>query len=372
MKHLFLILSTLVIVWSCSTDDDPQTQEEPSASFNRQAMLVNWADKIIVPAYRDFQQSTNELQRRTVEFTATPNEVNLATLRNQWITSYRAFQKVSMFEIGRAEQLRFRDRMNTYPVNVAEVENFITTGDYNFELPSTNDAQGFPAMDYLLNGLAPTDAEIANIYFGSNGLAHKAYLEAVVESIHVLATDVYNNWETSFRDDFVANNGFSASASVDKLTNDFIFYFEKSLRAGKIGIPAGVFSNEPLPQNVEGLYYGYLSKILALDALDAAEGFFRGRTNNTGNVYGESFETYLDFLNTIKNGADLSDLIIAQFEEARVAIELLNTDFTEQIATDNTAMLNAYDELQRNVILLKVDMLQALSIDVDYVDTDGD
>ena len=123
MKHLFLILSTLVIVWSCSTDDDPQTQEEPSASFNRQAMLVNWADKIIVPAYRDFQQSTNELQRRTVEFTATPNEVNLATLRNQWITSYRAFQKVSMFEIGRAEQLRFRDRMNTYPVNVAEVEN---------------------------------------------------------------------------------------------------------------------------------------------------------------------------------------------------------------------------------------------------------
>ena len=77
-------------------------------------------------------------------------------------------------------------------------------------------------------------------------------------------------------------------------------------------------------------------------------------------------------MNTIKNGADLSDLIIAQFEEARVAIELLNTDFTEQIATDNTAMLNAYDELQRNVILLKVDMLQALSIDVDYVDTDGD
>jgi hypothetical protein len=35
-------------------------------------------------------------------------------------------------------------------------------------------------------------------------------------------------------------------------------------------------------------------------------------------------------------------------------------------------MLGAYDELQRNVILMKVDMLQALSIDVDYIDADGD
>ncbi len=35
-------------------------------------------------------------------------------------------------------------------------------------------------------------------------------------------------------------------------------------------------------------------------------------------------------------------------------------------------MLLTFDELQRNVILLKVDMLQALDINVDFVDTDGD
>jgi hypothetical protein len=35
-------------------------------------------------------------------------------------------------------------------------------------------------------------------------------------------------------------------------------------------------------------------------------------------------------------------------------------------------MLETYDELQRNVILMKVDMLQALSIDINYVDADGD
>ncbi len=39
---------------------------------------------------------------------------------------------------------------------------------------------------------------------------------------------------------------------------------------------------------------------------------------------------------------------------------------------DNVQMLTLYDEMQRLVVLLKVDMLQALSINVDYVDADGD
>ena len=35
-------------------------------------------------------------------------------------------------------------------------------------------------------------------------------------------------------------------------------------------------------------------------------------------------------------------------------------------------MLETYDELQKAVVLLKVDMLQVLNIKVDFVDADGD
>ena len=35
-------------------------------------------------------------------------------------------------------------------------------------------------------------------------------------------------------------------------------------------------------------------------------------------------------------------------------------------------MTKAYDELQKAVVLLKVDMLQAFNVNVDYVDADGD
>ena len=35
-------------------------------------------------------------------------------------------------------------------------------------------------------------------------------------------------------------------------------------------------------------------------------------------------------------------------------------------------MIAAYDALQQNVIYTKVDMMQALNVTIDYVDSDGD
>ena len=80
----------------------------------------------------------------------------------------------------------------------------------------------------------------------------------------------------------------------------------------------------------------------------------------------------MDFLNTIKNGEDLSTLINTQFNVSRTQLNSLDDNFVQQINTNNSEMLQTFDELQRNVILLKVDMLQALDINVDFVDTDGD
>jgi len=50
----------------------------------------------------------------------------------------------------------------------------------------------------------------------------------------------------------------------------------------------------------------------------------------------------------------------------------LSDDLGNQIETDNTLMTKTYDELQKVVVLMKVDMLQALNVKVDYVDADGD
>jgi hypothetical protein len=42
------------------------------------------------------------------------------------------------------------------------------------------------------------------------------------------------------------------------------------------------------------------------------------------------------------------------------------------VETDNTQMTEAFDALQKVVVLLKIDMVQAMSIRLDYADSDGD
>ena len=368
----FIILLSL-IVFACSTSDDGGgTSEETDDNFNRSAMLINWADNIIIPAYTAFNADVAVMVQASSVFTETPSEANLQNLRSAWKDAYVSFQSVSMFEIGKAEELNFRNRLNVYPTDVTSIEENVSNNTYNFSLPSNIAIQGFPAIDYLINGLAGTDTEIVAFYNSeSTATGYNGYLNELTNTVLELSTTVLNDWEGSYRSTFVAGTSSSATGSVDKLVNDFLFYYEKSLRAGKIGIPAGVFSVDPLPEKVEALYSKEIGKELLLAAITASQNFFNGKSFTSASE-GESLKSYLDFLNTIKNGDDLSTLINNQFDISKTKAAELGNDLALQVTTDNSKMTETYDELQRNVILLKVDMLQALSINVDFVDADGD
>lgn len=369
MKKIALLSLTILIFWSC-TDIGPSG---PSADdFDREAILVNWADNIIIPALTNFAELTEELNSAANTFSDTPTPQNLNDLREQWLEAYKAWQHVSMFEMGIAMELRYRDNLNIYPTDPDEIRENIEEGSYNLELPSLNDSQGFPALDYLLYGLADNDAELLTYYTtNEHADAYKTYVTDLTTRIDTLTNTVLDEWTTGFRDEFVSNSGSGANSSLDMMVNDYIFYYEKALRAGKIGIPAGVFSGSPLSSHVEGYYSGEFSKELFMESLDAAENFFNG-THFDSDESGESLRSYLEFLDTMKDGESLASLISNQFEVARQEAQELNNNFAEQVETDNTMMLSTYDKLQKNVVFMKVDMLQALNINVDYVDADGD
>jgi hypothetical protein len=151
------------------------------------------------------------------------------------------------------------------------------------------------------------------------------------------------------------------------LINDYIYYYEKGLRANKFGIPSGVFSATPLPEKVEGRYNSTVSKELALTAVMAVQNLFEGK-HYKASTTGVSLKSYLIKLDR----TDIATSTTSQFNIATAQIETLADSFATQIDTDNIAMTKAYDELQKAVRLLKLDMLQAFNISVDYVDADGD
>ena len=365
----YTLITCFVLLMSCGGGKGPGTGLEPVDDFDRKQMLSDWADGIIIPAYEAYVLSLDSMKQSAEAFAQQTSPSKLAVLRESWREAYAKWQYVAMFEIGKAEELSLRSYTNVYPCDTNALIDNISSGNYKLELPSTIDMQGFPALDFMLNGLAPTDIEITDIYTADASYAF--YLRQLCERLYSLTKEVLNDWKANYRSAFIENFASSATGSVDKLVNDFVYYYERHLRAGKVGIPAGVFSGKIEAQTVEALYAADMSRTLLLHALDACQKFFNGLPAYDG-FEGQSLAQYLDYLNTIKTGADLSKLINEQFQSAREEINDLDEDFRQQIQSDNIQLLEAYDALQMNVIFLKVDMMQALNIRVDYVDADGD
>ncbi|RXJ45804.1 imelysin family protein [Gelidibacter gilvus] len=372
IKNIALVFG-LALIMGCSSTDDSDKGGSGTDDFDRSALLKNLADNIIIPAYQDFGPKLTTLKGSIESFVATPNQSTLEAARKNWLIAYKAWQHVEMFNIGKAEALNeYYYFMNIYPVTVSDIENGVSTGNYDLNTPNYHDAQGFPALDYLLYGVAADDAGIvAKFTSDPKAEGYKDYLTDVINRMDNLTQQVITDWTSGYRDQFVNSSKNTATSSLNKFVNDFIFYYEKGLRANKIGIPSGVFSTTPLADKVEGYYNQEVSKALTLEALNAVQDVFNGKSFN-GSTTGASFKTYLEYLKVDRNGQNLSAIINAQFNEARTKIEGLNSNFSKQIVTDNTKMTVAYDALQRAVVYLKVDMVQAFNISVDYVDADGD
>jgi hypothetical protein len=366
MRNAFLSLFILITFSGCNSSDEPSIVQD---NYDREAMLINWADNIIIPGYDTYVNDLTSLVEAKDAFKVNISEANLSLLKTAWLNAYISWQKVSMFEIGKAETLTLRDYTNIFPANAAEIEANISTGVYDLALPSKRDEQGFPAIDYMLNGLAITDAETANFYSLNNN--HLQYLNAIIDRLFMLGSEVNEDWKNGYRDVFVANSGSSSSSSVNKLVNDFMYYYERSLRAGKIGIPAGVFSNTPLSDKVEAIYIKNKSKLLFETSLQATVDFFNG-VHYDGISTGRSLSDYLESVHTAGATVDLAELINQQFDVSISKGAVLEDNFINQVETNNQAMLEVFNALQENVVLMKVDMFQALNIRVDFVDADGD
>lgn len=366
----FLFLFAVVIV-SCNSDDSGKSGT--ADNFGRGAMLANWADNIIIPSFESFSAETQSLFEAAESFSIDPSEAKLADLRAAFEKAYLSYQTVAAFEIGKAESLDYHGNLNIYPTDAAAITTKAEANSFNLELPASRDEQGFPALDFLINGLGSTDAEIVSFYTAENvnSEGYKNYLTSVANRIDALTATVLADWKNGFRDTFVANTSSSSTGSVDKFTNDFVMYFEMDLRSGKIGIPAGAFSGNPVPETAEAFYSDDFSKQLYLKALESFTNFFNGKHFNSSQT-GPSYKQYLEYLNSIRGGEDLAGMINTQIAKAVQQATALDADLAEQVRTNNAVMLAAFDELQKVVVLLKIDMLQALDISVDYVDTDGD
>ncbi len=359
---IYLGLISVVFLIGCS-DDNTSSQTSQTVWEQKSQMLINWADNFIIPNYQNLSDKLSELETSVATFNSNPNIETLEATRVSWLEAYKSWQHVEMFNIGPAEQAFYHLKMNVFPTSTENINALITSGNFSsLDNSPYNSAQGFPAMDYLLFGISEDDASILNLYTSDSNYSN--YLTEIMDRMVSNTNYVKSEW-SSYRAGFIASVENTATSSANKMTNDFIYYYEKGFRANKFGIPVGVFSNGSIfPEKVEAYYNENVSRLLALEAMEAIKTFFNGNGN-------PSLKQFLDNFAT-EDMLSLSSDINAQLDLGKSSIEELDSNFVNQLNNDFLAIANTYDIIQAGTVLLKTDMLSVLQIATDYVDADGD
>ena len=368
MKKTVLTFSIIIAtVMSCNEAADNIS----GPTYDRSTLLNNWYEYSIQPRLSEFGSRLNEMESATKKFSEDKDESSLNNLREKYINAHMAWQRVEMINIGKAEEIYYNSKMNVYPVNTSRVISNISSGSYDFNNANNNPAQGFPTIDYMLYGIGETDEKILEVYGSADG-KHINYLKDIADNMKNITDDVIGSWET-YKNDFISSTENTATSAVNVMVNDFLFYYEKGFRANKIGIPGGVFSTSPIPENVEGYYSRVNSKKFAIEAYDGIIEFFEGKQHGSGTPYtGSSLKSIIVDLDSNTGDNNLGNKISNKMAIAKQKLSDLDENFVNQIGSDNLKFLRTYDAIQEVVVLLKVDMLQILSINVDYIDADGD
>jgi predicted lipoprotein len=366
MRLTFLIAISIVCLVSCRPKKQ-SNEPEPADTYDKQALLVNMADNVILPSYNNFRSSLDSLVAAYNTFKSSELLSDFQVVKQKLHSAYSKYHLISPYEFGPAETVIVRMNFNVFPTDTPQIKYNIAAGTYVLDAASNLDAKGFPALDFLFYGYNASEASVIQQF--SSSAARKQYVTDLLNDMSAKISTVINNWNSSYRSTFVNSLGTDVGSSLGFLVNQLNFELDY-LKNSKIGVPLGKKSlGIPLPEKCEA-YYGAQSVQYALATLTAIENVYLGR-GPSGN-HGEGFDNYLDHLGAQYNGGSLNEAINNQFAIARAKLNAVANPLSSQVTSNPGAVDAAYVELVKLLVLLKTDMPSNLGVIITYQDGDGD
>lgn len=373
LKSLTFILSIglIAVIFIACKKKNKDTKEEEETTFDKPAMLTNYADNLIIPNFQSFQSALDSLAISFNTFVQTKNVVNLNSVREKYITASVKFQHISTFEFGPSESEIVRSNFNTYPTNTVNILANINSGNYNLGTISNLDTKGFPALDYLFFGNNQSDATIVALFDTDVKAANRiTYVNACLGEMQTKTNAIVNAWNNSYRNTFVSSTGSQIGSSLGLLVNQLNFEIDL-LKNAKIGIPLGKKSlGVTLPEKCEAYYANTVSVKLAKECLVNIENVYLGRSASGMNNKG--LDDYLEHLDAKHGTGTLDAAIKNQFAIAKAKLDLVAEPLSLSVINSTAAVDVAYLEMVKLLVLLKTDTPSALGIVITYQDGDGD
>ncbi len=361
MKNISFFAFFLIVVLSFSACQDPENT--PTDTFDRSAMLRNYADNLIQPAFSSLSNGVASLSLNWEAFRIAQTPQLLDGLRQNWALSYGRWQAANAYNFGPAGEEGFRkgliEEIGIFPVNSVKIEEFIAAGDTSFQ-NFNRDTRGFLALEYLLfeesNGSVLNDPK------------RQAYCGALIRHLQARIDEVNTSWAT-YKTEFITADGTDVGSSTAQLYNEFVRSFE-SIKNFKVGLPAGKRpgQTQPEPQLVEAYYSGQSLEMLKLH-LSSIQNIYYGRSAN-----GQDGSGLKDYVDKAIGGSELATATLLQLAAINLALAAVPTDrpLATLVAENHPSVDALHTELQKHTRFFKSDMSSLLGIAITFSSGDGD
>ena len=364
MKKILLLISIFFFTFSFNAcKDDNGGEITCGGEFDQRAMFQNIADNLILPELTNFKVKVDDMATKTEAFTSTYDLATLEDLRSSFLEAYASWQHVAQYSFGPAEEVFLRSSVNNFPLDVTMTEANILSGVYDFDQPDNFD-KGLPAIDYLLYGIGENDTRIIEKYLEEDAADYGQYLTDVVADIKERTDHTFNAWTNGYDNTFINNTGMAAGTSLSLIINGLNENYEL-IKREKLGVPSGVLTLDfPNPDRVEAFYSGH-SQLLLEASILASQALYWG-----GNGLG--LDDYLINAKAEKNGESLDLIIKQQFTAAIDAVNTLDSPLSDFIESNQSDVVNAYNEVTKQVINIKTDLPSVLCVSITYIDNPSD
>ena len=363
------ILCSAIVLFSCSKSGSSPNPGGGTGT-DPDATLVNLGANIIIPSYQSLATSTVALDAAVTGFYASPAAGTLATAQAAFKSAYKAWEACSGFEFGPAADASLTTHFtNSFPTDTVTIKNNIGGASYAIDGLGNFAAQGFPALDWLLFGNG-NDATLVRFTTDSHAAGAKAYLTALSASLKTKVATVNTAWSATggnYLAKFEKASGVDAGSSLSLLLNAYVLDFDVNLQNYKIGIPIGLYGPSVLPKapaKVEG-YFSALSVQLLVAQVQSIQNIYLGGS-------GSGIDDKIVASKVLYNGGSLNDAIKNQIGVVLTKMQALPDPLSTGIQNNATTITDAYTEIRKLTVLLKVDMPSALGIKISFQDDDGD
>lgn len=363
LSSICLLLLLFLLFGGCK-------REKPGSAYDVVSSLQPIARQVIVPRHQEFQRETVAFSQQADQYLQQPDSQQLLVLREAFLDLYVKYSACEPFIFGEIKSLFVHNRMAKWPCDTDQIEQSIASPDsihagYIATLGSTS--RGLASLEYLLYAKA-ADSTHLSFTRGVGSMRRRGFLAAIAADLEQKATQLADFWGNSgtYAERWVNSTETGTQAPMALFANSLIA-MTQNIAQKKIGGPLGKFDMNPPRTDELQAHYSRHSLALIKKNVETLKVAFDGVDQASG------INAALDALEAKYGEQKLSEAISERFLQVQSELgKLAGTSLYLVIENEPQRLEALYAACRELLVMMKADLVSALSITLTVSDNDGD